>query len=358
MMLLMQAVGQSPRSGRAACQTSAAGARAHLNALHALPGLLDGFGENADLILGCAGLTREHFDDPDLSASFADLDRLLHVCVTRTGCQHFGLLLGRHVTLESFGLVGRLARHATTVGDSLADLARFFTLHDSGGTLQVSVTGEQALLSYGIRVSGLRCDCQIHDLSAAACCSIMRQLCGARFQPREVLLPHRRPPDPRPYAQAFGVPVRFDAMQCGIVFSPRLLSQPVAGADAMLHSLLQDCAASAVIEVDPLLYRDVRRAITDGLAAGDCSRASVARRLGLHERALGRRLQAAGTTFQALYDELRLQLAQQLLHDTDAPVARIAASIGFRDSTVFSRAFRRWTGMNPREFRARVDRRH
>jgi len=320
--------------------------------------VLDSLGENADLILGCAGLTREHFDDPNLSASFADLDRLLHVCVTRTRCQHFGLLVGRHVTLESFGLVGRLARHARTVGDALADLTRFFALHDSGGTLQVAVNDGQALLSYGIRVTGLRCVTQIYDLSAAACQSILRQLCGDTLRLREVLLPHRRPSDPRPYAQLFRVPVRFDAGQCGVLFPSRLLTQRVAGADALLHSLLQDYAASAIVEVDPLLYRDVRRAITDSLAVGDCSRASVAKKLGLHERALGRRLQGAGTTFQALLDELRLQLAQQLLHDTDAPVARIAASIGFRDSTVFSRAFRRWTGMNPREFRARVDKRN
>jgi len=323
-----------------------------------LPEVLDSFGENADLILGCAGLTREHFDDPELSASFADLDRLLHICVTRTGCRHFGLLVGRHVALESFGMVGRLARHAVTVGDALADLTRFFALHDSGGTLQVAASDGQVLLSYGIRVTGLRCDCQIYDLAAAACQSILRQLCGDTLQLREVLLPHRRPSDPHPYAQLFGVPVQFDAVQCGVVFPSRFLKQRMAGADALLHSLLQDHAASAIVEVDPLLYRDVRRAITDSLAAGDCSRAAVASRLGLHERALGRRLQAAGTTFQALLDELRLQLARQLLHDTDAPVARVAASVGFHDSTVFSRAFRRWTGINPREYRARTDRRH
>ena len=57
-------------------------------------------------------------------------------------------------------------------------------------------------------------------------------------------------------------------------------------------------------------------------------------------------------SFQALLDDTRSQIAKQLLHDTRSPVSRIAASLGYRDPTVFTRAFRRWTGLTPRQFRA------
>lgn len=333
-------------------------ARAHLSALHGLPEVLDRFGQSTDLILRCAGLSRELFEDPNRSASFVDLDRLIDTCLKRTNCPHFGLLLGRRVTLESLGLLGRLARHSMTVGQALAELERFFPLHDSGGTLQVTVAGGQASLIYGIRVPDLKHDDQIYDIAAMAACNILRQLCGDRFRPSEVLLPHRRPHEPHPYTEAFQAPVRFNAMQCAIVFRASFLSRPVPGADELLHSLLADHATHALAESHPLLFDDVRRAIADSLATGDCSRAGVARRLGLHQRTFGRRLQAAGTTFQAIRDELRMLMARQLLHDTDTPVARVATSLGYADSTVFSRSFRRWTGVTPREFRAHTARPH
>jgi AraC-like DNA-binding protein len=85
---------------------------------------------------------------------------------------------------------------------------------------------------------------------------------------------------------------------------------------------------------------------------GECCREAVARRLNLHPRTLVRRLQESGTTYQILLDEMRAQTAKQLLHDTRSPVSRIAASLGYGDPTVFTRAFRRWTGLSPREFRA------
>ena len=64
-------------------------------------------------------------DDPDRSASFADLDRLIGLCLRRTRCGHFGLLVGQYVTLQSFGVAGRLARNAPSVGAALQDLAAY-----------------------------------------------------------------------------------------------------------------------------------------------------------------------------------------------------------------------------------------
>jgi AraC-like DNA-binding protein len=105
------------------------------------------------------------------------------------------------------------------------------------------------------------------------------------------------------------------------------------------------------------LLAEVRRAVRVGLIDRDPSRRGAARRLGLHERTLGRRLQDAGTTFHALLDETRVTVARQLLQSTDAPVGKIAAALGYRDSTVFARAFRRHVGTTPRAYRDRQVRR-
>jgi AraC-like DNA-binding protein len=169
-----------------------------------------------------------------------------------------------------------------------------------------------------------------------------------------VLLPRKRPADIRPYRQHFAAPLRFDSVIAAVVFPESHLSRPIVDADPLLHRLLFDNAELAIAATDPMLHIDVRRTIRQ-LMNRQCSRAEVARRLGMHERTLGRRLQASGTTFQRLLDETRLDMALQLLRDTRVQVARVAAALGYRDPTVFTRAFTRWTGLTPSQFRAELD---
>jgi AraC-like DNA-binding protein len=280
------------------------------------------------------------------------MDRLIGLCVRRTRCNHFGLLLGQHVNLQSFGVAGRLARHAPTVGAALRDLAAYFILHDNGGSVGVSIHDGSVTMSYGIHVPGIQHSDHVYDLSVTTMLNVMRQLCGADWRPDAVLLPRKRPPDIRPYRDWFAAPLHFDSILAGMVFEERCLSQPIADADPLLHTLLRENASLAMGRQDPLLHGDVRRTIRLLLLNQRCSREDVARSLGLHPRTLGRRLQAAGATFQQLLDESRADLAQQLLRDTRITIARIAATLGYRDPTIFTRAFTRWTGRTPSAFRA------
>ena len=331
---------------------SAATARAHLTALAGLPAVLERLGVPSGPLLQQVQLLPEDFSDPERSATFEELDRLLGACVRRTGCRHFGLLVGQSVGLESLGIAGRLARNAPSVGRALVDLEAFFILHDSGAVPHVAVRDGSATFTYSIYATGLRNADQVYDLALAAMLNIMRQLCGPSWRADAALLPRGRPDNIRPYREALQAPLRFDAMQAGLVFPSRWLQRPIAGADSLLHQLLRDRASIDRSQVSPLLLNDVRRAIRALLMTGECCREAVARRLDMHPRTLVRRLNEAGTTYQVLLDDMRAQIAKQLLHDTRSPVSRIAASLGFSDPTVFTRAFRRWTGLSPRQFRA------
>ena len=327
--------------------------RVHLNAFRGLTDVLARFNVPSEPILRTAGLTRQDLEDPERSAPFPDVDRLISHCVRRTNCPHFGLLLGQHVNLLSLGVAGRLARNAPSVGAALKDLAAHFVLHDSGGAPSIAIHDDTATLAYGIHTAGVRNANQVYDQSAVSMLNILRQLCGAGWKPDGVLLPRKRPADTRPYREILGAPLHFDAVQAGIVFPAFWLARPVADADPLLHMVLEDRASTDLAGQEPMLHGDVRRTIRLLLLSGQHSRADVARRLGIHPRTLGRRLQESGTTFQALLDDMRTQMAKQLLLDTRLPIARIAAAVGYEDPTIFSRAFVRWTGRTPSEFRAK-----
>ena len=332
---------------------AAATARIHVGPFRAVPDLLAGMGVPWEPVLRSAHITRADLEDPERSAPFDRVDRLLGDCVARSGCEHFGLLIGQTVDLRSLGIPGRLALSAPTVGDALSALARHFVLHDSGGSPRVAVNDGTAIMSYGIHIPGVHNTDQVYDLSVAAMCNILRQLCGGEWHPDFVTLPRERPRDIRPYRDGLQSPLRFNALQAAVVFPSHWLTRPLPDADAFLYRLLENRAVQEVAARDPMLSRETRRAVRDLLQTGECSRAAVAGRLGLHERTFGRRLKAAGTTFRQLLDATRADVAKQLLHDTRSPIGRIADSLGYTDATAFTRAFRGWTGMTPREFRDR-----
>ena len=325
--------------------------RTHAAVLRGLPEVMSRFGLPWQPMLEAEGLARADIEDPERSLPFAAMDRLAGECARLTKCPHVGLLLARPVNLQCFGIAGRLVRNASSVGDALQELAAYFALHDTGGLISAGIHNGTVSLSYGLYVPGLRNVDQICDFCIVVMGNVMRQLCGADWKPDAVLLPRRRPSDVRPYREAFAAPLRFDSVQAGMLFPQACLSRPVIDADPFLHALLVERASAALRVQDPLLCDDVRRTIRLLLMGGDCSREQVARRLGMHPRTLGRRLQECGTTFQTLLDDTRVELARQLLRGTRSSVARIAVSLGYRDPTVFTRAFRRWTGTTPREYR-------
>jgi AraC-like DNA-binding protein len=320
-------------------------------ALRGVLEVLDGFSVPLEPLLAACRLAREDFDDPDRTVPYKDADELFGACLRATSCQHFGLRVGQRMNLRSFGLLGRLVASADTVGQALQDLSLYFLMHESGGAPMAAIHGGSVTFSYGIQAPGVKNSQQIYDLAAAAMTNIMRDLCGRDWRADAVLLPRRRPRDVEPYRAFFEVPLRFESLQAGLIFPAHWLERPVAGADPLLRRILMQQAGALMLEADPLLLSDVRRVIRRLFQEGDCSRARVAEALGMHERTLGRRLKAAGTTFQDLLDDTRSTMARQLLRDTRIPVGKIASALGYGDPTVFARAFRRWTGLTPRDFR-------
>jgi AraC-like DNA-binding protein len=96
----------------------------------------------------------------------------------------------------------------------------------------------------------------------------------------------------------------------------------------------------------------LRGALYAGLLRNAISGDDAARHLQLHRRTLNRRLREAGTTFRQVLDQVRFELAQEMLADTRFPIAEIAARLGYRMPSAFTRAFRRWSGSSPARWRA------
>ena len=320
-------------------------ATVRISSVLAIPEVLRRLGADPAAVLAELGLDPALFDSPDNRISQAARSRLLAHCAARTGCPHFGLLVGRHAGLNSLGLVGLLAKYSPDVDTALRSVTRFLHLHSRGAGLELRVEGTRTVLT--LCLPDFVAAEQLGDGGTAMLLNIMRDLCGRSWVPTEAFFAHRRPEDAEPYRRLFNAPLRFDAEQYGLAFPTRWLGRPLPDVDPALHRLLQQ-------QIDALEARhgddfpaQVRNVLQSALVTGDASADRVAALFSMHSRTLHRHLAAFGTSFRALVDETRFEIARQLLEGSALEVRRIADMLGYADASAFTRAFRRWSGTTP-----------
>jgi len=185
----------------------------------AIPAVLRSLGADPAEVLPEPGLDPKALDDSENRISFAARSRLLHRCRTRTGCAHFGLLVGQHGGLHSLGLVGLLMKYSPDVGAALESLVRYFRLQVEGAVLTLAVDGKLAMLGYATYEESAGVADQLGDATLAVAFNLLRDLCGREWKPIEVRFMHRTPQDVTPFRRFFGVPLRFNAEQYSLVFS-------------------------------------------------------------------------------------------------------------------------------------------
>ena len=161
----------------------------------AVPDVLRSLGQDPSVVLGEIGIDPSLFDDPDNLISYAARARILGHCAAKTGCRHFGLLIGERGGLQGFGIVGLLAKYSTDVGTALQRLVGFLHLHVRGAGVALSVAGDLATLRYDILQPNVEAVDQLGDGAVATMFNVLRSLCGSDWRPIEIRLAHRAPPD-------------------------------------------------------------------------------------------------------------------------------------------------------------------
>jgi AraC-like DNA-binding protein len=171
-------------------------------------------------------------------------------------------------------------------------------------------------------------------------------------QPIRICLRAPAPKDPAEYAKVFGCPVEFESPETLIYFDRALLDRPSPHAEPELLRVHEELASR---QLNKLQSRDVvdevKRVLAQGLEYQTCDLESVARELGRTPRRLRQELARAGTSFNQVLGNFRFNMAKRLLAGTDEPIDRIVYLTGFAEVSTFYRAFRRWAGMTPVQYR-------
>lgn len=264
--------------------------------------------------------------------------------------EEFALEAGLSLPFGALGLVDYLAASADTLGESCGVLQRSF--HDVSLARQLEVDSGDAELRLALVGAEPRDEALEDEFWLGVLLGRLRPR-AAGFALKGARLGRAAPACAARYHALLGAPVSFGHAVAMLCLPARLGEAALASADPRLRSTLESLRPR--VEASALgsaLERSLRSCLREMLPAGKAGAASVAGALGMSERSLHRRLRELGQSYQGVLDVFRREEAERLLLEGRVGMAEIAHRLGFADQSAFSRAFRRWTRLPPRAWRA------
>lgn len=312
-------------------------------------------GVAAESLYDATGLNPDLLADPDRRIPFSTVALLYEEAALLTGDDAFGLHVGENVDPKAFDVLGYSVINSPTFGAGLDRMVRYNSLwtHGSGFTLEISELNTRIIYAYqGESVGQYRQDA---EMTFAAIVTLGRTVTATDWSPLSVAFQHEQPPVTTEHSRIFRCAVTFGAPANEFIFDSSTLALPLVKADPGLCAVLDRHAKELLTKYprEDTLVERTRKLIRDELSGGDASLDRLAAKLGMSGRTLQRKLREHGTSHQELLDEMRSDLAMRYLREPKMAICEVAYLLGFSESSALHRAFKRWTGMTPSEFRRR-----
>jgi AraC-like DNA-binding protein len=312
---------------------------------------LEARGVDVAAFLATLRVDRATLDDPDARLSMRVDDALWAEAPRLTGDDAIGLHLGEHLPPSAFDIISYTMRSSPTLGGAFERLARYIRLLHDVAELGLHVDRPSARLTFRLAPEGT--PRQQAEFTLAVFVQFCRQATKTDLVPQAVEFSHPAPADVSEHERIFRAPLSFGRPTSALLLPPEALDLPLAQADAALLSLLERQIQERVARLpqgESVVDR-ARRLLAGELSGGLPNVETVARQMRMSPRTLHRRLREGGTSFRALLDGLRHDLAARYLAEEQMPIAEAAFLLGFSEASAFHRSFKRWTGQTPAEYR-------
>ncbi len=271
--------------------------------------------------------------------------------VAVTGDPDLGFKAARAMPLGRAGALDYAMYSAATVRESTVVADRYIRAYSDVLSVRLEREDSRAVLKFEMSVPVPK---TILDFTISAWYANHMRAPLAGAPGLECWFTHPRPSNTTAYERAFeGAALRFEAPANGFAFHREYLEAPLPGANPVLHALLCEHVQLALSQStqNQTLSGRVREIAARELLEGDPTVFTVARQLRMSARTLARRLEREGTTFSALLDTLRQELALRYVTHQELAFTDIAFRLGFSHVEAFYRAFKRWTGQTPLTYR-------
>jgi AraC-like DNA-binding protein len=304
-------------------------------------------------LLTATGISMDDCHDPNVRIPTVKMQELWRLAVATTGDPAFGLVVAHHFQPAILHGLGFAWLASDTLCDALGRLVKYshlinvlpdFRLDNSHDTVDLVVT-----------VPDLGPDF-VHAATDAGLAIFLRMCqitAGSAVMPVHVTMQRPEPADKSAYEDMFGPSIEYAAPAHRLSFDATLVNTRLATAHPELARLNDQTVIDYLARCErSSLTMQVRARIIEQLPDGRPSQEDIAQTLNTSLRSLQRRLKDEETNFKSLLNETQQQLAIQYIRDSSRTLGEIAYLLGFSEPSNFTRAFKRWTGKSPGEFRS------
>jgi AraC-like DNA-binding protein len=293
-------------------------------------------------------------EGPDARIPEATADAAWRLAETLTTDEAIGVHVAESLPRGALDLIEYAVRSSPSLGSGLERLAHYGGMLSDRVAARIEANDRGLVLIVGdVGVSALH-----HgraEFALAMALKLARDITGVEIVPVQVAFAHDRPSETSEHQRFFRAPIRFAAGTNTMILSASDAGRPLPGADAALSAIVRrrldgPLSNRAPAAAAPLSAR-VRRMLMEDLGQATLTADSVAKTLAMSRRTLTRRLADERTSFRAILDAVRAELARALLQDHSLSIADIAFFLQYSEPAAFHRSFRRWTGRTPQGYR-------
>ena len=308
---------------------------------------------NADALFEEVGLDPRLLTDPDARYAMAKTIKLWALAVERTGDPCFGLTVAEQWHPTTWHALGYAWLASGTLEDALKRLVRYSSMITTAGEFLL----KERSADFKLTVRGKRGEMARPDAVADSVTGGIVHMCrvsfGADFKPLRVSFSHVGQGCRQKRQEFFRSPIEYGSDQDCIVFDKEQVRKPLSTANVELAHASDKIIADFLPHLESgTTASRVKALLVDLLPSGETTEEGLAASLNLSRSSLQRRLREEGSTYRALLQEVRCDLAERMLSDSSKTLNEISFLLGFGDLSAFSRAFKRWTGVAPSSFRA------
>jgi AraC-like DNA-binding protein len=313
---------------------------------------LDALGLDSAELCRAAGLDPQLMDDPNARYAVSATGRLWQLAVQASGDPAIGLRVSRFVSPTTFHALGYALVASGSLREVFERIVRYHQVVSDALVLDLRQSGERYQFRFRVPEGGMAPAIESLDAFAAIYVRTCRNRLGRDYAPLAVYLQRPEPLDPQPWHDVFRAPIFFGAEENRLEFSCDDFDAQLDDGNPELAEHNETVLKRTLEQLKPQTWeRRVRAAIEAQLPDGEPSAESVAQSLHLSLRSLQRHLADEGFRYDLLLNQCRQNLAMQHMRDPRSSLSEIAYLLGFADTSSFSRAFKRWTGQTPSQYR-------
>jgi AraC-like DNA-binding protein len=315
---------------------------------------IDSYGLDSNKLFAEAGLNHARLRDPLARFPAAAVIELWRIAAEASRDPGFGLTVASFWHPTTLHALGYSWLASNNLAEAFARSLSYIRIVNTTarGILQVEEGDEY----YRVIVGRNSYHNDPADAAVDAVMAMLMIMCraayGKSFKVIRVSFRHREPSNRERFDELFKAPIRFAEEEDALYIDPEIVRKPLATSNPELVRINNRIVTDYLAQLDRSdLGMRVRSKLIERLPAGHFSEAEIASAINFSQRSLQRKLREQGMTFTQLVENTRRELSLQYVRDPNYSFNEVAFLLGFTEPANFSRAFKRWYGRSPSQFR-------